>query len=546
MVRRGAMGLASVLVVAVLALLLVIPFASAQRQEVWAGPSAFLAGTLINTDASSQPGVLVLARTLSNWTMFAGNPVLGPTQSWDSDWVAVPDVHYDSGVYKMWYQGCIGQTCDIGYATSSDGTTWSPYAGNPVLVHNPSGWDTTLGIPKVIHDGSVYRMWYAGNGPLAIRIGYATSSDGIHWTKYGNFPVFNGTMSWDAGATATPAVVKVGSAFVMYFSGHPGNYDYSMGRATSPDGINWTEYSGNPVMIPTALWEGTRVHPGAVSYGPSGYDLYYTGGSPGGLGGIGHATSPDGVTFTKDAANPVLHAGPPGSWYGTSIAHPDPVLVGTQMRMYFTGYNQSILQIGYAVPTPGGMAYASSGSWTSPVFDSLDRNTTWSSLSWTATIPANTGIGASVQIGNTSIPDFTWAISPPSLSTPVTLLLPRARYARVIVALVSLDGSDTPSLESVRLTYETSTPSSSTSEFWGLGALGFALLLLVATAGSITVAAVLFLLVSGSRVSARPRATPQAFLACPRCGSSLPPGNRFCGRCGYALSPPGPRGPPGG
>src|SRR5256886_16959419 len=103
-------------------------------------------------------------------------------------------------------------------------------------------------------------MWYAGDGPLAIGIGYASSADGSVWNKSEGARVFKGTESWDAGSTSTPVVIKVGSTFVLYFSGHPGNYAYSLGRATSFDGINWTEDPGNPLMVPEFPWEESRVH----------------------------------------------------------------------------------------------------------------------------------------------------------------------------------------------------------------------------------------------------------------------------------------------
>ena len=52
----------------------------------------------------------------------------------------------------------------IGYASSSDGTTWTKYASNPVMKTDQSGdWDN-LGVmtPSVIKNGSTYQMWYTG------------------------------------------------------------------------------------------------------------------------------------------------------------------------------------------------------------------------------------------------------------------------------------------------------------------------------------------------------------------------------------------------
>lgn len=542
MLRRSA-GLALGLVVGI-SFVLAAPLAAASSQQVWSGSAAFASGTLLGTNISTS-GQLVLSTQPGQWTKYAGNPILSPSPGWSPAWTIAPDVLYENGIYKMWYQGCTSSSCSIGYATSSDGTTWAPYAGNPVLASNSSSWDTSLALPRVIHDGTIYRMWYAGNGPLAIRVGYATSSDGIQWVKYGAWPVFNGTMAWDSGAANTPAVAKVGSQFVMYFSGTNGSggYSYSTGRATSSDGVHWTEYSGNPVLVAHGGWEGNRVHPSWFTVGTSGYDLYYSGGTVGTPVEIGHATSPDGLTWTEDPTNPVLRPDAAGTWDQWAVAHPYVITVGTQTRMYFTGYNDSanvLLQIGYATLSSSGSSYLNEGTWVSAVFDSGDPNTTWSSLSWMATVPTNTGVGASLQVGNTSTPDLTWTLSPPALSTPSTLHLPQARYARAIVALVSLDGSQTPSVSSVTVSYVAPGAPSSAS-YAGLGLVGFlSLLALMVGVAVAVVALALWARRPGGPVPSPPMQSVPALAGrpCPRCGAPVPPENSFCGRCGTPVSPP--------
>ena len=90
----------------------------------------------------------------------------------------------------MWYTGAnsIG-VHQIGYATSADGIDWQKHPQNPVLkVGAPGCWDSDyVGYPEIIKIGTTYHMWYAGtdnfNNYPAFRMGYATSSDGINWTK---------------------------------------------------------------------------------------------------------------------------------------------------------------------------------------------------------------------------------------------------------------------------------------------------------------------------------------------------------------------------
>jgi len=359
----------------------------------WTTAADFEAGILQDLDASSSPGQLRLANHASAWVKFPGNPVLGPGTGWEADWVDSPSVLYENGVYKMWYQGCVGTHCDIGYATSTDGVSWTRSPSNPVLLSNPSGWDQTLGNPCVLHDETGYHMWYAGDGPAAIEIGYAASPDGIVWTKSGNGPVFVGQESWDSGSTSTPVVIKAGPTFVLYFSGHPGSYSYSLGRATSSNGVNWTEDPGNPLMVPEFPWEESRVHPTGLEVGPSGYELYYTGGfyAP----QIGHATSTDGRTWTKDASNPIVPLGAAGSWDSAGVAVAKVVKVGSVVRLYYGGERAAwSWRIGFADYSPGTSPprYAGSGYFVSQIVDSGSRNTTWDSLAWSGSVPGETGL----------------------------------------------------------------------------------------------------------------------------------------------------------
>jgi hypothetical protein len=87
---------------------------------------------------------------------------------------------YDGSTFHMWYSGGSQFTWRIGYATSPDGSTWTKYAGNPVLDWGVAGsWeDTWIGASSVFFDTtySIFKMWYTGgNGVWDGHIGYATA-----------------------------------------------------------------------------------------------------------------------------------------------------------------------------------------------------------------------------------------------------------------------------------------------------------------------------------------------------------------------------------
>ena len=120
--------------------------------------------------------------TQTNWVKYAGNPVLvsGTSGSWDDNGVISGNVIYEEGIYKMWYSAEHPFHWQIGYATSTDGINWTKYAGNPVLPIGGTGeWDSQhVADGNVIHDSTGYKMWYAGTeNSVPFKIGYAGSTN---------------------------------------------------------------------------------------------------------------------------------------------------------------------------------------------------------------------------------------------------------------------------------------------------------------------------------------------------------------------------------
>jgi len=75
----------------------------------------------------------------------------------------------------------------------------------------------------------------------------------------------------------------------------------------SPDGLSWM-LRPEPVLLPSNEWEGMRLfYPCVLKRQDGGYDCWYTGISKQNAWSVGHATSNDGLIWTKDAA-PVLPA----------------------------------------------------------------------------------------------------------------------------------------------------------------------------------------------------------------------------------------------
>jgi predicted GH43/DUF377 family glycosyl hydrolase len=190
----------------------------------------------------------------SGWTWHPGNPVLTPGPGlWDSHDVGSPFVIKDGDIYKMWYLGSpdANVNWNIGYATSSDGITWQKHP-DPVLEYVRFTWEESLSSMYVLKDGDTLRMWYADDGLGISGLGYASSTDGINWSKCEENPVLRPGLSgeWDDEGIIVPSVIHEDGKYRLWYwgVGEPQfGYPWQTGFAMSDDGINWTK-DPNPVL----------------------------------------------------------------------------------------------------------------------------------------------------------------------------------------------------------------------------------------------------------------------------------------------------------
>ncbi len=312
------------------------------------------------------PIAAVISAPEAAWVKDPANPVFrpGPSGSWDDRNVYAAKVIDVGNGYLMWYtgNGVTSASPRIGYAWSYDGINWTRHPA-PVLSPGNSGWDSKgVSAPSVLKKDGLWHMWYAGKDLSRYGIGYATSSDGITWTKYPNNPVLTASAEGaDDADIVSPHVLFQGGIFHMWYAGRGDSNQIFY--ATSPDGVHWTKHANNPVLhlggdyewdngeiaAPSVIWTGAR------------FEMWYQGYSRGTLQRyLGHAVSPDGIIWSKDALNPVLGL-EPNTWDGYSVYYPSVVLRGDgQLMLWYqgeAGENQQ-KQLGLAifnlnaVPTP--------------------------------------------------------------------------------------------------------------------------------------------------------------------------------------------------
>jgi hypothetical protein len=96
-------------------------------------------------------------------------------------------------------------------------------------------------------EGNTYHMLYSGANASNIKqVGYAISSDGIKWNKYGNNPVFNDP-TWAHNRTEGWGIIKADDTYYMYYNSL-GPSRRETGVATSKDLIHWLPYQSTPIF----------------------------------------------------------------------------------------------------------------------------------------------------------------------------------------------------------------------------------------------------------------------------------------------------------
>ncbi|MCK4758046.1 MAG: hypothetical protein KAS67_06325, partial [Thermoplasmata archaeon] len=348
---------------------------------------------------------------------YAKTPLHILFNSWDKQGVAFPlsaspeqdcwinsgqSVIKDDGIYKMWYMGmALDSRYRLFYATSADGITWNKQ-GKIMDLGTPSGTeDYNLGFTYVLKEDGIYKMWYAGYDGATWRIHYATSIDGMSWTRLGDVLTPGGLPGgtddkWTIGQT----VLKENGEYRMWYCGFDTSDVVRVHLATSPDGITWTKKGvvvdiGSPGDIDDAGVSSPDVH--KID------DLYYMffTGSDGSLAENHYATSSDGENWTKHGLSLPVSA----SGQDDSIVSIPRVLIDTDgyAKMWYAGVTspENRYRIFWArMP----ITYFGNGNLTSEYIE-LPAGKAWNSLNITKSEPSlENNITVTILDNSTGLP----------------------------------------------------------------------------------------------------------------------------------------------
>jgi len=180
-----------------------------------------------------------------------------------------------------------------------------PIDGNPVFQGRGKGhWDQHIRERGwILRDEQTWHMWYTGfeggggsNGPN-LKLGYATSSDGLRWKRYPSNPVYD--KSW----IEDMSVVKQEGTYYMFAEGI---HDIAH-LLTSTDGIDWISLGPLDIRLTSGLSiaNGPRGTPTAYFENDTWY-LFYERRDL----GIWLATSKDTKVWKNVEDEPVIKLGP--------------------------------------------------------------------------------------------------------------------------------------------------------------------------------------------------------------------------------------------
>src|ERR1700689_10840 len=163
------------------------------------------------------------------WHRISETPVISPQgDGWESAGTFNPSVILRDGKFVMLYRAQdMHGTSRLGYAESTDGIHFTQRS-EPVLSPE-TDYEKDGGVedPRLVQFGDMYYLTYTGYNKKDAQLCLATSKDLIHWERKGVIlPAYRG--SWNTKWTKSGAILpeKVKDRWWMYY----------LGTRTDPDG----------------------------------------------------------------------------------------------------------------------------------------------------------------------------------------------------------------------------------------------------------------------------------------------------------------------
>ena len=224
------------------------------------------------------------------------NPVITDTH-------VVKVVYHDSGEYRA-----LSHHSTYSKArTSADGLLWSELSSYDILNITLTGKSYNR-YPYEIKENGIYKIWGCATSNALIagtELYYVTSTDGINYESQGKVLSYGGLGTYDSRNINNAQIVEVNGTYHLYYSATPGcptcypdhSLETTIAHATSPDGVNWTKQGVTLNGRPGEFDENVDWH--FVIHDGSRYEMFYRGIDASDSRSIGFAISIDGHNWTR-------------------------------------------------------------------------------------------------------------------------------------------------------------------------------------------------------------------------------------------------------
>jgi beta-1,2-mannobiose phosphorylase / 1,2-beta-oligomannan phosphorylase len=292
--------------------------------------------------------------TSAGWVKYEKNPVFGGDLGTCFD----VSILRENRKFRMWFSWRPQKS--IALTESLDGINWN----DPIFMLRPndgSDWESDINRPSVVRRDNSYYMWYTGQANGHSWLGYAKSNDGVAWKRISSKPVLSPEEPWEKVAVMCPHVVwsEDQQIYRMWYSGGEQNEPNAIGYATSPDGINWTKLKENPIFSADSNneWEQHKVTACQVILHDGWYLMFYIGFSDEEHAQIGLARSKDGITnWQRHPANPIIRPGG-DQWDADAVYKPFAIFDDGRWLLWYNGRRGNMEQIGLAIHDGEGLGF---------------------------------------------------------------------------------------------------------------------------------------------------------------------------------------------
>jgi len=216
------------------------------------------------------------------WRRISNDPVIASRgDGWESAGTFNPAVIVREGKIVMLYRAQDKQgTSRLGYAESTDGVHFT--RRNEPVLSPATDYERDGGVedPRLVQFGDTYYLTYTGYNRKEAQLCLATSQDLIHWGRKGVIlPANKG--NWNVKWTKSGAIVpeKIKGKYWMYFLGTSADDKDQTGLASSTDLLHWKEETQMPVLpVRSGHFDSRVAEPGpAPILTPDGVVLIYNG-----------------------------------------------------------------------------------------------------------------------------------------------------------------------------------------------------------------------------------------------------------------------------